>query len=433
MQNRRIAHWQSTSEYIEGAAAFESCSAYQNSKHVLFLSSCVPNPPDKGERIRAHHVLNRLAAKYPVHLVCFASDPSEIEAALALKDRCASVWVEYRPKVRRLMYASLRFAMGFSLTLGYFDSRPLRRQIAKLRQHPLGAVVSFSSALAQHAPADTPLILDMVDVDSEKWRQYSELRFPGWAYHIEYKRLRRKETEFARRARKTFLAARQETELLGSFVSDAAMECIENGVDFEYFNPDAVPPQPSFDSNSIVFLGAMDYYPNVQAVTWFAEHVLPALRRSVRHIEFWIVGRNPTKQVLALRSIPGVCVTGTVPDVRPYISASRAVVAPLPIARGIQNKVLEAIAMGRPVLVSPAVARTFGGEAPEGMTECATPQDYINSILNLHSDGPDWSGRAAAAKRFSWSRNLTSLLDEVERAIAGPPTPGFGSVTTQGA
>ena len=165
--SRRVAQWQSASKYTEEAAWFESCSAYQSSPHVLFLSHCVPNPPDKGEKIRAFYLLNHLAERWPVHLVCFARSPGEIEDARALLDRCRSIYVEVLPPVRALARAAVSFAFGSFLTTSFYASGSMMRHVGGLRQRPLGTTLVFSSAMAQYAPPDVPLLMDMVDVDSE--------------------------------------------------------------------------------------------------------------------------------------------------------------------------------------------------------------------------------------------------------------------------
>ncbi len=148
---------------------------------------------------------------------------------------------------------------------------------------------------------------------------------------------------------------------------------LENGVDFEYFDPDKVTAAPASGKRNLVFTGTMDYQPNIEAACGFVSEILPELRRADPAVEFTVVGRNPPREVLRLAETPGVHVTGSVPDVRPYLKAAHAVVAPLRIARGIQNKVLEGLAMGKLVFVSPAVALTFGSGLPPGVTSLRLP------------------------------------------------------------
>ena len=165
-----------------------------------------------------------------------------------------------------------------------------------------------------------------------------------------------------------------------------------------------------------MFVGSMEYYPNVEACDWFAKSVTPQLRRRWPDLEFFIVGRNPARAVRNLAKLPGVVVTGGVPDVRPYLACARSVVAPLKIARGIQNKVLEALAMGKLVHASPAVAKTFGAALPKGVLVCASEADYAREISavagTLSSADPET--RQSVKSRFSWSHSLELITAEME-------------------
>jgi len=190
-------------------------------------------------------------------------------------------------------------------------------------------------------------------------------------------------------------------------------------VDFNYFDPSVRRELPNLPKRFVVFVGAMDYYPNADAACWFASQVFPQIRKHRNDMEFLIVGRNPTPAVRRLDGLPGITVTGAVADVRPYLSAAEAAIAPLRIARGIQNKVLEALAMGKRALASTAVCETFGGELPPGVIPCRTAQDY----LEFFKVGSDTSYplsdaiRGAARRRFSWSANLGMLTDELQTIL----------------
>lgn len=400
----------------EEVAWFKSCSAYQPAAaHILFLSHCVPNPPDKGEKIRAHHLLRHLCRRYQVHLACLTRDPADLAHARALESCCASVYAECLNPRKALAYAGVRFALGDSLTAAYYGSAGLGRYLKSLTVE-FSATVAFSSAMAPYAPHDVPLFLDMVDVDSQKWFDYAAARFPAFLYRLEGRRLRALERQAALRARCTFLATCQEQRLLATFAPQASLCALENGVDFAYFNPQACAvPALLRDRDYVVFVGVMDYYPNVDACLWFADAVLEPLRRRHPRMEFFIVGRNPARAVRRLAGRPGVTVTGAVGDVRPYLAGARAVVAPLRIARGVQNKVLEALAMGKCVAASEAVCRTFG-QPPTGISLCRTPQDYVDAILQ--ADGC-WRPqiRLHAQQRFDWERSFARLTQQIDLAL----------------
>src|SRR5438552_10250417 len=173
--NRRVAHWQSASNHTEEEAVFDSCSAYQPCPEILFLSQCVPNPPDKGERIRCFHLLSHLTGRYRVHLACFARHAEELESAMALRDRCASVHAELLPFGTTLAGAAMRFGMGKSLVASFYSSSRMASYLEPLAKR-ISATVAFSCVMAQLAPPDVPLLLDLVDVDSQKWLDYGKLR-----------------------------------------------------------------------------------------------------------------------------------------------------------------------------------------------------------------------------------------------------------------
>jgi len=383
---------------------------------ILYLSHCVPNPPDKGEKIRAFHEVNHLAKKHRVHLACFARTSAEMRDAEVLKDRCASVYVEPFSKSHSLAAAAVRFGFGDCLTTSFYRSSRMRRHVTSLLNLPLSATVVYSSPMAQYAPSQVPMWLDMVDVDSEKWMQFGKTRWPGVAYRIEGHRLRAREAKYAEIAVCTFVVTPQEQALLETIAPRVKSVCATNSVDYGYFDPSL--PSNSKDLERrrfIAFVGSMDYYPNVDACVWFAESVLPRLRTKRADLEFFIVGRDPAKSVRRLAKLPGVVVTGGIPDVRPYLAHARSVVAPLRIACGIQNKVLEALAMGKTVHASSAVGKTFGA-LPRGVVICDSEADYVREIDAVvgTSNPPDPRIRANVQGRFSWSQSLERITAEME-------------------
>jgi sugar transferase (PEP-CTERM/EpsH1 system associated) len=376
---------------------------------ILFLSHCVPNPPDKGEKIRAHFELMRLVREHRVHVCCFAKTPADVAAAEELKRCCASVYAH--PMSRAALPAALlRFALGACLDTAYYDSSRMRAYLKQLsREVRFSATVAYCTVMARFAPAGVPLIFDQVDVDSEKWMQYASCRTPGFVYALEGRRLRKVEIEAGRRAQCVFLATDQERDLYRSFAPGTNTHTLENGVDFDYFSPRE--PEGG-EPKALVFVGVMDYFPNADGACWFAQNVFPELRRAIPGLEFWIVGRNPSPAVQRLATEPGVTVTGAVPDVRPYVAAARAAVTPLRIARGIQNKVLEALAMDRPVLLSGATARTFGRSVPYGATCCDSPADYLNALVSPAQYEPGVI-RQHAISRYTWSAALKPFEAEI--------------------
>lgn len=381
---------------------------------VLFLSHCSPDAPDKGEKIRAHHLLLRLSQAHELHVVAFARRASEIEALQKYRGVCASLYAEQLSTPVSLARSAVPFALGECLNMQFYYSSGIARQVRELTaEKSFDVALVYSTPMAQYVPAGTPYVLDMQDVDSEKWFQYGQQRFPGWLYRIEAARLRRKEVEFARSATRTYFVTHAEEQLFREFAGDARTGFIENGWGADGHDPAGIQSLPELAGRRyLVFVGSMDYYPNAEGAIWFARNIFPDLRRRDPGLEFIVVGRSPGRSVLALRSLPGVTVTGSVSDPRPYLKDCVAAVAPLQLARGIQLKLIEALATGKPVLASPAVAKTLGGVIPPGVTVCRSAEDYWDG---LHRQWPAADLRETVARRFDGYRNL----DELDRELEG--------------
>ena len=326
---------------------------------ILYLVHRLPYPPNKGDKVRSYHLLKHLAARHRVFLGTFIDDPEDEAYIEQVTAFCADLHIaRLSPRL-----AKLRSLSGLldnkALTLPYYRDAGLQAWVDKtLREQKIDAAIIFSSAMAQYIsdPAQVRTIVDFVDVDSAKWTQYAPNHpWPlSWLYRREGERLLAFERQVAQAAEHSFFVTDNETALF----LRSAPECngrispMSNGVDSDFFSPEHELPSPyRADEIPLVFTGAMDYWPNVDAVTWFVQDILPRLLPNWPTLRFYIVGRSPTSAVEALAG-ERVTVTGTVPDVRPYLKHAAAVVAPLRLARGIQNKVLEAMAMGMPVVAS---------------------------------------------------------------------------------
>jgi sugar transferase (PEP-CTERM/EpsH1 system associated) len=352
-----------------------------------------------------------------------AGDARALERVPDVRSECASFSTHlFSPKLQ-LGRAGFRYLEGSSLTEGFYQTPRVRDAVRFLHKEVrLAATVVFSSVMAHYAPRDIPLLLDMVDVDSEKWFQYSQARRPNFFYRAEGRRLREVEQTFSRLAKCVILTTEQEASILRRYAPDSQkIRAIENGVDSGFFDPHRLPKDPELARRRyVVLVGAMDYYPNSEGAAWFAREVFPRLRERCKDIEFLIVGHQPQHFVQKLASTPGIAVTGYVPDVRPYIGFSLAVVAPLHIARGIQNKVLEALAMGKEVVASAELGRTFGESLPKGLTICGSVDDYVNTIVRIAGSGsrePDFEIRQDTIDRFSWDKKLACLDEELQAII----------------
>lgn len=400
--------------------------------NLLLLVHRIPYPPNKGDKIRSYHLFKHLAQHYRVHLGTFVDEADDWQHVPRLEAMAASChFAPLNPKLARLR--SLRALLGQrSLSLDYYRDAGLRRWVdATVRREGISRIVVFCSAMAQYAEPypNATRVVDFVDVDSDKWRQYAEKKaWPASAlYAHEARQLLAYERHVASKCDAALFVSAPEAQLFRTLAPESAARIghFSNGVDTVYFSPDGAYPNPyAAGVQALVFTGAMDYWPNVDAVTWFAQQVLPAVRARHPQAVFYIVGARPAPEVLALAALPGVVVTGTVPDVRPYVAHAALCVAPLRIARGIQNKVLEAMAMGRTVLVSP--------QALEGID--AEP----GRALLLASDAPAWAAtlehalaqpdpamglaaRATVESQYGWSSHLAPVCSMLEAGRRAAP------------
>ncbi len=384
---------------------------------LLFLAHRIPYPPNKGDKIRSFHLLRHLATRHEVHLGAFVDDPADWQHRDALAAYCKSVrLVPLHPRRARL--ASLAGLLtGEALTLPYYRNRELMDWAARLADSgQVRCGLAFSSAMAQFMPARLERrVLDMVDVDSDKWAQYAPTqRWPlSWLYAREGRRLAAWEARVARDFDATLLVSPAEAALLRARVPAAAdrIGAFENGVDADYFSPAREYPNPyPSGARGVVFTGAMDYWPNVDAVTWFAERIFPAIRDAVPAAQFTIVGSRPGEAVTALARQPGVVVTGSVPDVRPYLARAACAVAPLRIARGVQNKVLEAMAMARPVVASPQAAEGIRAEAGRDYLLAQGEAEFAQAVVaRLRAPSPLPQARDCILAHYDWTRNLGAV------------------------
>ncbi|HEX2117507.1 MAG TPA: TIGR03087 family PEP-CTERM/XrtA system glycosyltransferase, partial [Alphaproteobacteria bacterium] len=364
---------------------------------LLFLAHRIPYPPNKGDKIRSWNFLRHLAQHRRVHLGCFIDDPADREHISVLRDICGEChFVELQPRLSRLLSAR-GLLTGAPLTLPYYASFALtswvRDVVARYRPQQL---FFYSSAVAQFdAPTPYPArrVIDFVDVDSQKWAEYADRqRWPlSWVYAREGRTLLRFERETAQRMDASLFVSPAETRLFANLAPECAgkLHPVNNGVDTDYFSPER-PYETPFPAGTraLVFTGAMDYWPNIDAVVHFAETVLPRVRNAVPDASFWIVGSNPAPAVSALAARPGVVITGRVPDVRPYLAHAAAVVAPLRIARGIQNKVLEAMAMAKTVIATPQAAEGIEGQDGRDLLVPPTADAFAQATVQVLRAGP---------------------------------------------
>jgi sugar transferase (PEP-CTERM/EpsH1 system associated) len=392
---------------------------------LLLLIHRIPYPPNKGDKIRSWHLLKHVAQHYRVHLGTFVDDADDWQHVPTVEKLCASShFASLNPKLARVRSLGA-LARGGSLSEGYYRDAGLSRWVDQaMATHKIGRVLVFSSPMAQYADRYRAArrVIDFCDVDSDKWRQYAGKKaWPmSWLYRTEANRLLAYERAVARDWDASLFVSRPEADLFRQLApeSEDKIGHFNNGVDTDYFSPHhgyASPYAP--DERAVVFTGAMDYWPNVDAVQWFAGDVFPQLRERFAGLRFYIVGARPSAAVQALAQLPGVVVTGTVPDVRPYIAHARVAVAPLRIARGIQNKVLEAMAMATPVVVSPQALEGIDAVPGAELVLADGAEQFVQSVSTLLTQQASPLGSAARARverQYSWPSNLACIGERLE-------------------
>jgi sugar transferase (PEP-CTERM/EpsH1 system associated) len=393
-------------------------------RDLLFLAHRMPYPPDKGDKIRAFHVLRHLARNFRIHLGCFSDDPNDARYVERLGEHCASLFVAPLSRRKALARGLYALASGDSLSEGYFRDGRMTRWVAETmaRVDPENIFVFCSSMVPYATPyaATHRVIADMVDVDSEKWRAYGQEA--AWPLHRLYARESRALLALERRAAMLFerslFVSREEADVFLRAAPETAgrVGFFQNGVDLDYFDASRVFANPFVaEAAPIVFTGTMDYRPNIEGVEWFARQILPLVRRNHPKAEFWIVGSYPSARVTKLAQSSAVRVTGRVADVRPYLAHAACVVAPLHIARGLQNKVLEAMAMARPVVATPAACEGLSAKAGQDLLLAETADAFAGAVSLVIAAGLQDLGhqaRLCVESGYNWSRNL-KVLDEL--------------------
>jgi sugar transferase (PEP-CTERM/EpsH1 system associated) len=395
--------------------------------NILYIAHRIPYPPDKGEKIRTFHQIRHLSQNHTIHLVCLVDEPADLIHVQSLEKWCASVGAVYRSKARALLSAASALLTWKPLSVAAFQQKKLAEEITQqLSTERFDALVITSSALAEYIlhVSNISRVIDFIDVDSEKWRLYAQYHsFPlSLIYKLEATRLARYEEKIARVFDHAILISEEERCLFQKRVSDRPVSVISNGVDLEYFAASDVEPHPT-SQPTIVFIGIMDYFPNVDAVQYFCREIFPLVRKSVPAVQFYIVGRNPTREVKALGNQPQVFVTGAVPDVRPYLAQAMVAVAPFRLARGVQNKILEAMAMGVPVVGTAEAFNGIRATEKDGISVVDDPQHFaqeVTTLLTANTDSRRWHAQRArhyTECQHRWEEQGTKLERLLEKAV----------------
>jgi polysaccharide biosynthesis protein PslH len=402
---------------------------------ILFVCHRVPFPPKRGGKIRPFNVIRHLSGSgHEVVVASLARNADELAEADGLRAHCARTLVEIVPEAVAWGRMLALVPSSTPSSFGYFHSTRLKRRIrAELATQAYDLIFVHCSSVAPYVEdvRGIPKIMDFGDMDSQKWREYSVHRsWPRSAvYRLEAAKLENTERRLGRKFDYCTCTTRAEWATLAQLGINTPSGWFPNGVDTEFFKPQ---PAADYDPNRIAFVGRMDYYPNQQAVLAFCRDVLPLLQAWRSNIRFDIVGANPGAAIKSLEALPGVTVTGTVPDVRPIVTNAALTIAPLAIARGTQNKILESMSMGVPVVCSPQAAGGVDAVPGEHLLVAATPEENLGAIKAL-LESSDVRHRLAGAARarvlshHTWPssmKQLDKLLAEAGHAYRAKTVPG---------
>jgi sugar transferase (PEP-CTERM/EpsH1 system associated) len=395
--------------------------------NLLFLVHRIPYPPNKGDKIRSWNELRYLAERHTVHVGCLMDQPEDARWIEPLGRHVASLEVAaIDPRWARLRSLKALW-QGGPLSVPYFRSPQLQHWVdGVLQRQNIDAILLFSSPMFSYVSSSTlPMVMDFCDVDSDKWVQYAnKAPLPMRPlYALEGRRLADYELQVLRRCQAATLVTEQEKDIWQHLPQPlrSKVHVIPNGVDLDYFSPTAVSTVPQRSAHAMSFTGAMDYYANVDAVTWFANEVFPRVQSVYSDATFTIVGSRPTPEVQQLGERPGIEVTGFVDDIREWYLRASLCVVPLRIARGIQNKVLEAMSMGRPVLATPPAFEGLGAEAGTDVQVADGAEAFAAQAIRLlgdlvHAETMGRAGRRFVESHYVWEGNMRRLEELLEAA-----------------
>jgi polysaccharide biosynthesis protein PslH len=393
---------------------------------ILFISHRIPYPPNKGDKIRSFNFIRHLACNHEMHLAFLVDNKDDLKNIEPLEKLSKSLFFEtISPRLKKATSAVKAVLTSQPISIPYFYSKALQQKIDRfLDITPVDTVFCFSSPTAEYIYKSKhyngvlktiPWIMDLIDVDSHKWRQYADTNSQPlrWLFKREADYLLQYEKQITRKFQHTLLVSESEKKLLNHYFPASTTEVICNGVDLRHF----APGQGTLRHNqgpAIVFTGAMDYWPNVDGVQWFAHDIFPQIKKEVPDAHFQIVGSKPSPEVRNLEKIEGISVTGFVDDVRDYMATAAVCVIPLRIARGIQNKVLEAMAMGKAVVCSEEAMEGIQAEPGKDLLIAEDAAAFARAVLHLLNNKPHRqeigrNARACMEKNHSWEKSLVHL------------------------
>ena len=394
---------------------------------IFFICQRVPFPPDRGDKITTYNEIRHLSTKHEVHVFCLADGTPDLDNIPGLRRYAKSVTavpVGWASKLRALN----AMLSGKPLSVAAFNEAKLHDAVTrKFAELQPDLIIVYSCNVAQYAEhfPQVPRIMQFAELDSSRWGQFARRsRLPmRWVYALEERRFFAYERHIARSFSHALVCTAAEQRDFERLIPGAPVSLVGNGVDLDYFRSTGVAKR----SGSIVFTGVMDYFPNIDAVVWFCDEVLPIVQQQIPGAGLTICGSRPAAAVRRLAKRRGVTVTGRVPDTRPYMDEAELFIAPMRMARGIQNKLLEALAMGLPCVASQTAARGTVVQDAEGILAADDPEVFAQHVVRLLRDGAFRAAmaskaRATAEANYRWEAQLTRL-DQVIASVS--PRPGL--------
>ena len=406
-------------------------------KTILVIAHRIPFPPDKGDKIRTYNFIRFLAEHYQVTVACIIDDSEDIKYVQNLEDLVSKVFYQIKLSSQKKRWAFGALIKGVSVTQESFYCSKLQAQIDDfIEADNPDAILSFCTSTCDYLFRSRHsgellkkrvLLNDLIDVDSEKWNQYATKQkgLMKWIYGREARLLSKLEKQVVDFFDKVFLVTDAEKEVLSKHASIGNVESLANGVDLDYFRcrrENRNNPSSGKVNSKLIFSGAMDYWPNIEGAVWFVNQIFPQIKKTIPDVSFTIVGRNPTEEVIDLSYVEGVEVTGTVPDIRSYLSQAAVCVAPLMIARGIQNKVLEAMAMGKPVVATTGAATGTQTTDGENIIIADEEDRMANELISLLRDSTRQIRIGQNARQYvevnhSWNSQLIRLKSLIDSGV----------------
>ncbi|MEY3271240.1 MAG: hypothetical protein RLZZ341_141 [Pseudomonadota bacterium] len=391
---------------------------------ILYLCHRFPFRPKRGGKIRPFNMIRHLhAGGHEVTVCSLARSEAEAEEGRGIAPHCTrfELGVVKEPVQFGRMIARLPLVTPSSM--GYFYSADLAAKVrALLARERFDLIFVHCSSVAQYVEhvTETPKILDFGDMDSQKWLEYANYKpWPlSWGYTLEGTKMLWAEKRLARRFDLCTATTRAEWQTLNDYGTGAATDWFPNGVDAQVFSP----TDGTYDPELLSFIGRMDYYPNQECMQRFCDTVWPILQRRRPGLRLAIVGADPSPAMRALGQRPGVTVTGSVPEVQPYVRGSALMVAPLAIARGTQNKILEAMAMGVPVVTSSAAAGGVDAEAERHFLVADQAEDVAAAVLRIVGNPAErarlaQAGRERMLSHHAWPQSMQRLDSIIGRCV----------------